>query len=1043
MRLPKLSLLLGIFLLFMANCVFAQEKVVTGTVLDDLGTPLEGVTVRIKKSSRATQTGAEGKFSLRVNSTDVLEFSYVGFQPQEARVGDRSAFSIVLKPAGANLGEVVVTAMDIKRSKRELGFATQTVDGDDVKETQRENFLNSLQGRVAGLTVNPTSGAAGASSSLVLRGFNSLSLSNEPLYVVDGVILDNQSVDEDSKGGASIGIVQRGAGLTSTNNQKNDYINRMADINPNDIESITVLKGPEATALYGSQASSGAIVITTKKGKSNKLAVQYDNSFRLQKITRFPETIDKYENGENGVPSNVWRYFGPEYPEGTVLFDNKNYFFKNGFSQTHNLGLDFGIKKSIFRVSGSFFDQDGMVPNNTYRRNNIRVSNTTKIGKYVDITPTVSYIGSNNRKVIRSTGGFMISLLSWPNTVDIRDYEDESGGKVPVFNANPNADYDNPLFNVYKNKSYDETDRYNASVGININPYPWLSVSGRFGYETYNTYGYLQYHPQSYYISASVNGIQDNWWRKYKGYNHTITATAKKKFNKNFSGRLMVGTMWQDYETSMYAVTGNNLTDPNRTDSSNTAPNTRDRLLRNKIGEYNLSQLRQIAYFGEAMLSYKDLVYLTASQRFEQASTLPSQNRNYNYPGASLSVILSDIVPGMSAGKVDFVKLRGSLAGTARLNLPYSTQSIFADVSSSGGGYQYGFTNNNPNLEPERQSTFEVGTEVRMFNSRLTFDLAYYNTLTKSQIIESFRLSYGTGYVLNTQNAGSTRNQGVEAVIGIDVVKKNDFSYRTQFNMNRMWGRVIEMPANVLEYYIADTWVYNNTRGGISLNSPTTSITSANYLTNAKGDILIDPATGLPLVNTVYSVVGDRNPDIRLGWNNQFRYKNWSFNFLWDLKLGGDIFNGTAKYLTAIGRHPITEDRYTPRIVEGVLRDGLEETANPTKNTIQIIPGYNFNYYGANMPDALFIEKDVNWFRLRDVTLSYTVPESITGKIKGIKNLGIFCTANDLVLITNYTGADPSVSGNSAGTRGVGSFGFDYSTVAAPVSINFGLRASF
>lgn len=1038
--LPLVAMLL-LMLFLLPHFSYGQEKTISGKVLAEDKSPLTGVSIRVKGTRRITQTNAAGDFTISAAPGETLQISYVGFESQDLKVGADGSISITLKATSGDLGEVVVTAMDIKRDPRELGFSTQRVSGDDIKESQRENFLNSLQGRVAGLTVNPTSGMAGASSAIVLRGYNSLSLSNSPLFVVDGVIMDNDAIDE-MAGIGGVGIVER-TGLANTSNRNSDHTNRMADMNPNDIASITVLKGPEATALYGSQASSGAIVITTRKAKSNKLGLQYDNSFRIQEVVRFPKMIDKYQSGTNGLSQELFSYFGPEIEEGTKLYNNKDNFFKTGFSQNHNLGLDFGIKSSVFRFSTSYFDQDGIVPNNKYKRINFRLANTTKIGKWLEIMPAISYIRSENKKVMRGTGGFMISLLSWPNQYDIRNYQTFDGRKATLYNDNPNSDIDNPLFSVNKNKGWEENDRITASLGININPTDWLSIAGRFGYDTYKMYGYTQYHPDSYFLTAAMGGVQDNYWRKLNNYNHTITATAKKKFG-DFSTRLMIGTMWQDNKTSMFSISGNTLVDLNRTDSGNTVPASRQRLLRNDKGLYNLSIMRQLAYFGEAFVGYKNLAFLSATYRMEEASTLTKDFRNYSYPGASLSLIMSDIFPGVKKGDyVSFWKLRGSLAGTARLNPPYSTQSVFINVTSGGGGYQYGFTNANPLLEPEKQRTFEVGSELRLFNNRLSADVAYYNTLTSGQIINGFRLSYGTGYVLNSQNAGSTRNEGVEVVLGGDLVQRKNFSWNMQFNFNKMWGKVVEMPANVAEYYLADTWVHDHARGGIMLGSNTTTITTFAYERNTKGDILVDPLTGLPVVTSVFKKSGDRNPDYRIGWVNNLTYKNWRLNFVWDLKVGGDIFNGNEKYLTQIGRSRMTLDRYEPLIVNGVLKDGNENSATPTKNNIVIIPAYNDTYYKGNMPGEVFVEKDVNWFRLRDLTLSYTFNENFTRKIKGLKNLGVFFTGNDLILLTNYSGADPAVNANTSSTKGVGAVGFDYGTLPTPISFNIGLRANF
>ena len=1064
MRKLIIPLIPVLFLLF--PLVVTAQNTISGKVTDEkTGAPVPNASVLIKGKSTGIQTDANGVFSIPVNKGDVLIISSVNFKTQEIKIKESKTIAVQLSPNEATMSEVVVTAMDIKRNPRELGYSVQQVDGRDLQETQRENFINSLQGRVAGASITSTSGNAGSSSSIVLRGFNSLSLSNQPLFVLDGVIVDNQTIDENSNGQSGVGLVERGAGLTSTNNRITDYNNRISDMNPNDIESITVLKGPEATALYCSQASSGAIIITTRKSKTNKLGIQYDNSFRIQTLTRYPEIFDGYQNGFNGDTLSVFRYFGPAYAPGTQLFNNKKSFYKTGFSQTHNLGVDFGFKSSIFRFSASLFDQEGIVPNNAYKRYNLKLSNTTKLGKYGDISPAITYTRTNNDKVLRSAGGFMLGLLSWPSTNNITATQGDNGTKVPLFNANPNVDFDNPLFNVNSNKNKETTDRINASVGINLTPLKWLTVAGRFGYETYSTTGYLRYHPLSYYLSSGTGGIQDNFWRKYNGYNHTITATARKTLAKNFNFRVMAGTMWQNYETEMYAVTGSGIVDSivngkmwkngailtdatykalaAPSDSNATKVSTRTRLLRNVYGEYNQSVLRSFAYFGEFAFNYKNLIFLNYTHRFEEASTLPKSNRKFNYPGGSVSVIVTDILPFLKKGNIlNYMKLRGSVASTARLNTPYSTQSVFVNNLASGGGFSYGFFNNNPDLHPEKQNTFEMGTEMLFLKSRITVDATYYNTLNKGQIIENFRLSYGTGFVLNTQNAGSTRNQGVEITLNAKILAKKSLTWNMQFNFNRGWNKVVELPKNVSLYFLSDGNVYGNAAGGIVLNGSTTSISGWGYMRNNNGEKLISPVTGLPVIDGNQRVRGDRNPDFSLGWNNSISYKNWKLNFLWDSKVGGDIFNGTNQYLTTIGRSKLSSDRTTPRVITGVLQDGLENTANPTRNTIAVVPYYNDNYYRL-LPEEEFIEKDVYWFRLKDVTLSYMFPAKLVKRARVIKTLGAFFTANDVILISNYSGADPSVNANTAGTRGVGTFGFDYGTMPTQLSLNFGIRASF
>ena len=1058
---------LALVMLLLPATLMAQERTVSGTILsEDNKTPLSGVTVRVKGTKRITQTDANGKFTIKMNPGETLQVTYVGYQTEELKPGD-GAVGISLKTADNMLGEVVVTALDQKRNPRELGYSVQKLDGAEVAETQRENFLNGLGGRVAGLTITPTGGAAGSSSQIVLRGFNSMALDNQPLFVIDGVIMDNSSINE-SGGGASLGLVETSArNINQTANRNTDYTNRMADINPNDIETITVLKGPEATALYGSQASSGAIVITTKKGKADgKFSVNYDNSLRFSRLTRFPEYSTRWSPGSNAVPENVFTYFGPAYAPNTEKFDNVKNFFQTAFTHNHNLTAEYGKKNVTFRFSGSFLDQEGIVPENSYKRYTLKLSNSTKLGKFIEFTPSITYIHSNNDKPKRGAGGYMLNLMIWPSTDDARDYLSGSGGKKLLYAASPNSEIDNPFFNVNFNRGYDQTDRYIATLGVNINPFKWLSISGRFGYDMFKSEGWSFFHPLSAIIGRGTGGQQDNYYRKYNGYNHTITATAKKSLGK-FNFRLMGGTMWQDYKTQMYSVYGTNLVDSVNSqgqmvknlqvismdqikqwmgDSSATRATTRLRLNRGLLppgGLYNYVLSRQLAFFGEFAVNFRNYIFLTYSHRFETSSIFPKDFRNYNYPAGSLSIIVSDIFPAMKKNNfLSYMKLRSSLASTARSSSPYANQSIFNNITSSGGGFAYGFTNNNQFLEPEIQKTYELGMETRLFRSRVGFDVTYYNTLNEKQIAENFRASYGTGFVLNTINVGATRNTGLEIGLDVNPIKKTNFNWTMRFNFNKMRNKVVELPANVPEFYISDTWLYGNARGGLVTGGPTTAITAYGYQRNNNGDILINPANGLPVVDANFRVRGDRNPDFTLGWVNNFRYRNWTLNFVWDLKVGGDIFNATDMYLTLQGVSKRTDDRYIPRVIQGVLNDGFQNSSNPTKNTIAVIPAYNQGYYTL-LPEEEFIEKDVNWFRLRDITLRYNFSENLIKRIGFLKSASVFCTANDLILMTNYSGADPAVNGNTAGTRGVGGWGFDFGNVPAPVSINVGIRAGF
>ena len=1072
----KFKIKLALLLFFLIPLIINAQKI-TGKVLDDkTNSPIEGATILSK--GKGANTDNNGNFTITAKPGDLIVISSIGYSSKTIKLGSENNITVKLATETIKLEDVeIVTAMDIKRNARELGYSVQTVKGSDIQQTQRENFVTGLQGRVAGLTVTPTSGVAGASAGIVLRGFNTISGTNQPLFVVDGIILDNQTLNSNSQSGSGIGLASDG------NNRNNDNTNRIADLNPNDIENVTVLKGPEATALYGSQASSGAIVITTKKAKgtNGKVLISYDNSFRFQKETRFGVVNNDYGPGtSNNVPftsataTGSFTSFGPRWLSGTTFYDNLHHFFQTGFSQTHNISAEIGTKNVAFRATGQIFDSRGVVPNNTYRKYNFKIANTTKIGNKITITPSIAFTNAENIRPLKSSasgsgaGGYLVELYEWPANNDIRNFENNLGYKNVLFNVNRNSDFDNPLWSAKYNKSGDVLNRIVSTVGIDYNPLTWLSVNGRFGYDYYKNDGYVFVHPQSFQLAQALGGSLDNYYRQYKGYNHTITATAKKKFG-NFSTRLLTGTVWQDFETQQFAIVGNNLVDSigktdnnmykygfvipsdflNTYDSIITRPISRKRLLQNNKGLPNVNIFRELAFFGEVSLGYKNLAFLTYSHRFESASPIPKQNRNYNYPGASLSLIMSDIFPVIKRGNIlTYAKIRASLASTARLNDPYSNQRFFVNNFSSTNlpfTYTYNFTNANLDLRPEKQKTFEVGTELRFLNNRISIEGAYYNTLAKDQIAQGYRASYATGSVLNTTNAASLRNQGVELTLNTTPVRKKNFEWNLNFNFSHLWSEVLTLPESIgllNDFYNSDTYI-SNVRGGLIRGRSTGSITGSNYIRNNAGQIVISSLNGVPLINGGTNVfIGDRTPDFTLGTLNTFRYKNLSLSFLWDLKVGGDIYNGTDQLLTNLGKSIRTADRSTPIVVKGVLNDGLQNTANPTVNTLIIVPQYVSTYY-TSLPDEEFIQKDVNWLRLRDVTLSYSLPERAVKKLKAFKSLGVFVTGNDLILFTNYYGADPAVNANNPGTGGVGGYGLDLGSAPTPLGLNFGLRANF
>lgn len=1011
---------------------WTQDRQVTGKVTDSDKNSLPGASIMVKGTTRGTTTSADGTYKIAVKEGATLIFNSLGFEKKEVKVGTQTIVNVVLNSSSSELDEVVVTtAFGLDKNKRALGYATQTVSGDEIAETGRENIFNALQSRIAGATINATSGAPGASSTLVLRGFNSLSGNNSPLIVIDGLPINNSTFNQ---------------GLLTTNgsNNNNDFSNRLSDINPNDIESLTVLKGPEATALYGIDAGSGAIIIKTKKGQAGKPKISYNNSYRIDQTYLFPEaTQTVYGTGALGAPTQTRLALGPKLAEGTPVYDNVRNFFQDALTYSHNLSVNGGKGRFTYRGSFGSVNQNGTVPNTGYDRYNTRatISYNTPNNK-LNISATGSFAYSYNQKALRGASGFLQGLLYWPVTDDASDYVNPDGSRRRYFDSENFAEIDNPYWSVNRNKSSDVTYRRNYNLSINYKPLSWLDVIAKMSYDGYNMNGNTFYHPSSndFY---SVNGQIEDYTQQYRGLSGVFILGASKKVTPKISMDLRVGTAIDDFRTETFSKRGQRLT--RQVVGSETYVNeirTIDPatyLDSRSLGRDTLTLRRLQGVFGEYVFSYDKWLTLTLTGRNDWTSTLPIQARSFFYPAASLALVFSDLLPKNKV--LTFGKLRGSLAETAKDILPYNSQSVYAKQLTSGLGSGYGFTNNNPGILPERQRTFEIGTELKFFGGRLGLDAAYYNTKNIGQIVRLVRLSYGSGFILATLNVADTRNQGVELVLTGQPIKSKNVIWNTTLNFAKTANEVLNLPANIPEYYNSDTFL-SAFRNGLIPGGTTTTITGVDYLRNSKGQILIDPGTGNPLSNPNYVKLGDRNPDFTLGINNSFIVKRFNFSFLFDIKKGGDIMNGTAYARTLQGQTALTLNREKPQIVPGVLNDGLQETDNPTINTIQIYPQYTTYYQDGRIYPSNFMEKNVNWLRLRQISFGYNLPSTFVQKL-GFESANVFVNGTDLFILTNYSGADPSVNGNNASTQGTGGFGIDWFSTSTPRGFAVGIKADF
>jgi ferric enterobactin receptor len=1020
--------------------LFAQERPVVGTVTDEAKIPLQGVTVLNRATNKSTQTDPSGLFKIVAAPGQELLLTFVGYQSTTFKVGDNEKFTIIMNSVSRELQEVTV-AYGIKKKPRELGYQAPTVSGKEIAETQRDNFFNSLAGRIPGATITSTSGAPGASSSIVLRGGTSIGGNNQPLIVVDGVPIDNTTLNQEALLGSSA------SGGSSMVNRNSDYSNRAMDINPNDIESLTVLKGPEATALYGADGAAGALIITTKKGRSGAGNISYDNSFRTEKVYRFPEVQTTYGRGLNGVGDpnavvnplllgNLYAFFGPKYPEGTKFYDNFGSFFKTGFTQKHNVSLEGGSEMSTYRLSASYTGQDGVVPTTDFNSLNFRLTGSTKLKKNLTATSSFTYVNSTTNKASKGMGGFLLTLLNWPSDDDASNYMTPEGNrKLLRGNSTATTEYDNPFWDIHKNPAQDKVTRTTGNIQLSYDPTSWWNLSVATGVDAYTQNGFYDVHPESRYGFPS-NGLVSNYVSIIRNFSGNIRSTFKKDIGK-FSNSLTVGYSFDDNKSSTTATRGEKWYEKNFYGINNTDPLTR-------IARVTDWRIRKSRIISNLSIGYDELVYLSLSYTSEGNSTLMSSYVDkwpyYGYGGGSLSFVFSDLPVFKNLSWLSYGKARFSYAATGKG--PVVAHIIDATMESqitTGGGYAYGVTGNNQGLQPEYTNTLEYGAELRFFNDRLGIDIARYSQRNKDQILAA-RASYGTGFIIKWLNGGLVENRGIEIQLTGTPVKTRDLKWDITANFDRNVGQVLEMPANLPTYYDSDTWVFGNLRSQLYKGAFTSNLSGYGYRRNNKGDILISTTTGMPLRTLDFETVGDRSPDFKIGFINSIRYKNFNLSFNLDLRKGGDVFNGNEYLLYLTGLSKRTLDREKNIIFKGVLADGLENTAHPTPNNIAVNPYYKSDYFGTDaVPEGDFIE-EVDWLRLRDVTLSYNLPQSLLSRQKVFKNVSVFVTGTDLFIITNYSGADPAVNANTAYARGFGGAGIDYGSLATPRAINFGVR---
>ncbi|WP_373843555.1 SusC/RagA family TonB-linked outer membrane protein, partial [Bacteroides heparinolyticus] len=936
-----------------------QAKKITGKVVDNTGEPVVGANVVVKGTSNGTITDVNGNFTLSVSPKSSLNISFIGYKTRTVTVGNQSQLTIVLEEDANMLGEVEITAeFGMKRVARAVGSSVQNVKAADIIESGRDNFISALQGRVSGMNVSSSGGAPGSSTTVILRSITSISGNNQPLYVVDGIPMNNSTFDPTT-------FADAGANFSSRNL---DFASRGNDFNPEDIESMTILKGAAAAALYGSDASNGAIIITTKKGNSGKGRVSYSNSFRWDKAYGYPEMQTKYAQGAYGTTNYYYtNRYGGLYPEGTTLYDNIDAVMQTGFTSRHNVSVEAGSDKTTIRAAASFLNQTGVVKTTDYGRTNLTLSGKADITKWMKFEASMQYTSTTNSKALRGTAGPLYLAMRWPMVDNMANYLDKDGSHMRMPDYYTDTDLLNPLFGLYKNKYYDESDRFLSNAAITIKPIKEIFLRAQVGwdvgtqaFETSNHPYYADNNAGSGYYNLAKSNFSDPTLNILAGYNDEF-------FSKKLTFNAQVGYHQIENGVTRLSTYGTKFAVPDFQSINNCDPTT--------IASKKRTTKRRVqAISAQAEFGYDNMAFLTLRARNDWSSTLPKKNNSYFYPAAELAFIATEL-PFLWKNKyINYLKLRGSVAQVGKDAGPLEIDPELEPTGLWGGGYGYGYTGPNKNLRPEMTTSWEAGFEGRFFNDRIVADFTYFRTHCSDQIVKGFRLSYATGFVLNNMNVGTFDTWGWEMHIDGDIINQNGLRWNVGMNLSQTSSEVVYLPDNVSEYYNAATWNSGNIRNGIMKGHPVTTLTGRAYSRNEKGDILISPTTGLPLVDEKWSVIGNREPKLRYGLTTSLTWKGLRFSAMFAGRHKATVVNGTKRTMMITGTswESVTLRESNPVIFKGVLKDGNENSANPTPNTIAV----DYKTYGASIyggGDEDWLEKGVNYLRLQELRLSYRV----------------------------------------------------------------------
>lgn len=1036
----KFHYYLMLFALLCVQGIMAQGTPVTGTVTDNLGTPLPGVNVVEKGTTNGTSTDFDGKYTINVPGSATLIFSSLGFSTQEVAVGGQSTINVSMEEDAEQLGEVVVTALGIKREKKSLGYALQEIKGGDLVESRETNLSNALSGKVAGLQVIRGSNGPASSSKIVLRGNNSLTGDNQPLIVVDGVPMNNFN-----------------GGTAEFWNPDSDMGNGLGDIDPENIESMSVLKGASAAALYGSRAGNGVILITTKTGKVQKgLGISYSVTTGFETIFISPKLQSEFGQGANGIyDKNSGSSWGPKITGqqvenwdgqqvGLRAYNNLDNFIKTGVSVNHNIAFQQQVSDGTsLYTSAGYFNDDSKIPGSTLERLNLLTRAVSNFGQndnwQTDVKVQYMKISAENRPLSGvNTSNVLNTMYLLPRSLDITQFRNSSDEFGNMIWFQPGGNTVNPYWSAKNNLNTDSRDRFLMSGALKNQITDWLSAEIRAGADLYTTNTEAKLYSGSplgttgRYSMGKETFVESN-------YSALLTAAQDNLFGK-FGGAITVGGNLMAQKNSSLSSNAGELEVPNLFSLNNGKDNP--------TVSQGFNQKKINSLYGTVQLNYDGFFFVDVTGRNDWSSTLSKENRSFFYPSVSTSLVITDMIQNNGGTMPDwftYLKLRASHAQVGNDLSPYQLYNFYSIGKDPNGNTTAGANGTlyNPDVRSELIKSNEVGLEARFFQNRLSFDLSYYKSNATRQLI-NLPLNPLSGYDAIKVNAGDIQNEGFELMVNARILDNpNGLNWDMTVNYSTNENTVVSLTDEVTQYTLGgfDNLSILAVSGELYGQIYGTKYTRVDDESSPHFNKIVVDGDGIPMASTEKFNLGNQQPDALVGWTNNFRYKNFALSFLVDGRFGGKMFSGTNLAINreGTGAETVVNGERADIIFDGVVDDG---NGGFVENTTPVSPQIFWTTIGGRSGNLGISEPniyDATNIRLRNVQVDYNLPSKwLDGMAIQSAKIGISCN-NVWMIDSNLKGVDPE----SVFATNTNAVGFENLTSPTSRTVFLNLALSF